>query len=79
MILHTLIRLFNQYVYCLDDRTVKRHFSGNRCSDQLVFLNAFMQWDSSNDNCISEDNGFYEEYGLSTSGLKNTSSIKVSY
>ncbi|XP_025425468.1 ATP-dependent RNA helicase A-like isoform X1 [Sipha flava] len=59
-----------------DQHTMKNNFSANRCSDQLVFLNAFMQWNSSNDYCISNDNDILEEFGLSNSGLITTNNIK---
>lgn len=61
---------------CLGQNTAKHHFSGNRCSDQLAFLNAFMQWESMYDG-YSNDTDTFEENGLSNSVLKATYNIKV--
>lgn len=69
--------LITFYKICLVQNTAKHNFSGNRYSDQLAFLNAFMQWDSTKTYCKSVDMHFFEEYNLSTSVLKTTSNIKV--
>lgn len=65
-------RKFFIFLYMLDGKTAKLHFSGNRCSDQLAFLNAFME-------CEALNNGFdtFYEYNLSTSSLKTSNNIKV--
>lgn len=54
------------------------NFSGNRCSDQLAFLNAFMQIKSfkhCNGVCMMD---YFEKYNLSNFMLKTTCNIKVS-
>lgn len=55
--------------------TAKHHYSGNRCSDQLAFLNAFMQWDSTYGYYSNETDAFGDN-NLSTSVLKATYNIK---
>ncbi|XP_060853737.1 dosage compensation regulator-like isoform X2 [Rhopalosiphum padi] len=55
--------------------TAKHYYSGNRCSDQLTFLNAFMQCESTYDYYTNDINDFGEN-GLSTSVLKATYNIK---
>ncbi|KAL5233320.1 hypothetical protein ACI65C_000730 [Semiaphis heraclei] len=57
------------------ENTAKHHYSGNRCSDQLAFLNAFMQWDSTYSYYSNEADAF-EGNNLSISVLKTTYNIK---
>lgn len=52
----------------LGENTIKHRFSGNRCSDQFVFLNAYSQWENYN---------LSDNYNLSTSVLKTSCNIKV--
>jgi len=69
----TILLYFN---ICLGQTTAKHHYSGNRCSDQLAFLNAFMQWDSTY-GYYSNETDVFGDNNLSTSVLKATYNIKV--
>jgi len=63
---------------CLGQNIAKHNFSGNRFSDQLAFLNAFMHCDLSNENCNSIDVDYFNENNLSIFALKTIRNIKVS-
>lgn len=54
----------------------KHYYSGNRCSDQLTFLNAFMQSESTYYGYYDDDNDDFVEHELSTTALKSTYKIK---
>ncbi|CAH1726470.1 unnamed protein product [Aphis gossypii] len=54
----------------------KHYYSGNRCSDQLTFLNAFMQSESTYYGYSADDNDDFVENELSTTALKSTYKIK---
>uniref|UniRef100_A0A2H8TI45 RNA helicase n=1 Tax=Melanaphis sacchari TaxID=742174 RepID=A0A2H8TI45_9HEMI len=67
------------YDLFLDDygeNTTKHYYSGNRCSDQLAFLNAFMQSESTYCGYYTDGIDAYGENELSTSVLKATHNIK---
>ncbi|CAI6360148.1 unnamed protein product [Macrosiphum euphorbiae] len=57
------------------ENTAKHYYSGNRCSDQLAFLNAFMQWDSTY-GYYSKATDAFGDNNVSTTVLKATHNIK---
>ncbi|XP_060872405.1 ATP-dependent RNA helicase A-like [Metopolophium dirhodum] len=66
---------YDLFVGEYSENTAKHYYSGNRCSDQLAFLNAFMQWDSTH-GYYSDAADAFGDNNVSTSVLKATHNIK---